>query len=165
MSEVTEPPNTETQTTAEAETPKQEINTAKTVPYDRFKEVNDKAKELEARLSQIEAESKAAKEKELAEQAKWQELAEQRAAELEAERTARLKLEVVTRTGLPVDMADRLRGATAEELTADAEKLLQFMKPAESKGVPPANGRQITPKDISNMTPEEIRKNKADLLK
>jgi hypothetical protein len=55
------------------------------VPYDRFKEVNEKSKELEKRLAQYEQEKTAAQKaqeeadsKRLEEQQKWQELAEKR---------------------------------------------------------------------------------------
>lgn len=34
--------------------------------------------------------------------------------------------------GIPLDLADRLSGSTAEELAADAEKLSQFLKPASA---------------------------------
>lgn len=36
--------------------------------------------------------------------------------------------------GIPLDLADRLSGSTAEELAEDAKKLSQFLKPA---GAPP----------------------------
>lgn len=136
------------------------------VPYERFAEVNKKARELEARLAEIEEERKKQQEKELAEQNKWRELAEQREKELEAERVARLRLQIATKTGLPVDMADRLRGKTAEEMEQDAQSLLQYIaKPQQSPGTPPASGGNNKPLSIETMTPEQIRQHAADLLK
>lgn len=129
------------------------------VPYDRFKQVNDRAKELEQRLAKLEADQKTAKEKELADQQKWQELAEQRERELKAERHERLRLEVATAKGLPVDLAARLQGEDKVALEMDADNLLKFMKPSEGPGVPPAGkGGSQKPADFSKMTPEEIRK-------
>jgi hypothetical protein len=110
------------------------------VPYDRFKEVNDKRKQLEAQLADFEKAAKEAKEKELAEQKKFQELAEQYKNELESERLNRLRLEVATRHNLPLDLATRLQGKDADELAADAAKLAELVKPA-APGVPPAPGR------------------------
>ena len=54
------------------------------VPYDRFKEVNDKKNELESRLKAIEEAQKAAEEAKLAEQGEYKTLLEQKNAELEA---------------------------------------------------------------------------------
>lgn len=128
------------------------------VPYDRFKQVNDRAKELETRLAQLEADQKKAKEKELADQQKWQELAEQREKELQTERHQRLRLEVATAKGLPPDLAARLQGDSKEDLEKDADSLLQFMKPASGPGVPPAGpGKPKQPLDLANMSPKQIR--------
>jgi len=52
------------------------------IPLSRFNEVNEKAKQLETRLAQIEADQKAATERTLLEQKKFQELAESRGADL-----------------------------------------------------------------------------------
>lgn len=52
------------------------------IPKSRFDEVNTKYHELQTRLEAIEAERKAEVEKQLAEQNKWQELADKRGKEL-----------------------------------------------------------------------------------
>ncbi len=129
------------------------------VPYERFKEVNDQVKTLTAQIAKFEAEQKKAAEKLATEQGKWQELAQQRENELKAEKLARLRLEVASRKGIPVDLVDRLKGETAEEMEADAAALLAFLKPKEGPGVPPPK-KATTPQklDLSMMTPEEIRK-------
>ena len=129
------------------------------VPYDRFKEVNDRLKQTEERLAEIERAEKDAKEKALAEQSRWQELAEQRETELKAEQRKRTRLEVATRKGIPPDLAGRLQGETIEEMEKDADSLLAFLKPASGPGVPPGSprGQGKKPLDFSNMTPEEIR--------
>ena len=67
-----------------------------TIPYDRFKAVNDKAKELEARLAELDAleakrkaEAEKAENDRLAKQQEWQTLAEKKATEA-AEKQAQL---------------------------------------------------------------------------
>ena len=131
------------------------------MPYERFKEVNDKLKAIETQLAKVQADQKKADEKKLADTEQWKTLADQREAELKAERLARLRLEVAGRKGIPVDLVDRLKGETAEEMEKDAATLLSFLKPKEGPGVPPPGGGGGTPPgalDFSKMTPEEIRK-------
>jgi hypothetical protein len=129
------------------------------VPYERFKQVNDQLQAQKAKLEALEAAQKAAAEKEAAEQGKWQELAEKREAELKEERLKRTRLEVASKKGIPPDLAERLQGETAEDMAKDAEALLQFLKPKEGPGVPPAGkGGSPQPMDLAKMSPEEIRK-------
>lgn len=138
---------------------------AKTVPYARFAEINSEKKALEERLAKIEADAKARQEKELAEQNKWKELAEAREKELEAERLNRLRLQVATAKGLPVEFASRLQGGNEKELAEDAARLAEFIRP-NVPGVPPAPGRkppgpQFTAEQLSD--PEFVRKNAAKI--
>lgn len=140
------------------------------VPYERFKEVNERAKAMENRLAQIEKDAKERQEKELAEQQKWQELAQAREQELKQLQSEQMRMRVASAKNLPLDLADRLRGDTEDEIAEDADRLLSFIQanqpqPQSGPGVPPAsrNG-QATRLDISKMTPEEIRQNKQALL-
>lgn len=55
VEETTEVPSTENETTTETVEETPAVEEAKTVPYDRFREVIESRKELEARLAQIEA--------------------------------------------------------------------------------------------------------------
>ncbi len=129
------------------------------VPYDRFKEINDQLKTANDRLAKIETDQKKTEEEQLKEQEKWKELAEKREQELETERLSRIRLEVAAKKGLPAALAGRLSGSTTEEMEKDADNLLQFMKPTEGPGVPPAvKGQGNRPLDFSKMSPEEIRK-------
>lgn len=141
-------------------------NTQQSVPYERFKEVNEKYKTLEAQLSKLESERKAQQEKEMQEQAQWKTLAEQAKAELAAERAARLRLKIAAEKGLPAEVAERLMGSTEEEITADAEKLLPlFAAKRGGPGAPPPPDRGNPQRlDVSAMTPEEIRKNAGKIL-
>jgi hypothetical protein len=139
--------------------PQAEPPTPGPVPYERFKEVNDELKTLKGQLTRLQNAQKAAEDKRAAEAGEWQKLAEQREAELKTERTTRLRLQVAGKKGIPADMAERLRGETAEEMEADADSLLAFIKPATGPGVPPPGprGGQPATLDFSKLTPEQIR--------
>lgn len=52
-----------------------------------------------------------------------------------------LRLRVAITKGLPASLVDRLRGATEQELTADADELLKLVTPPESNGQQPAGPR------------------------
>lgn len=141
--------------------------------HPRFKELNQKAKDAEKRLAEFEAANKTAEEARLTEEKKWQDLAEKYKADLAAmksqadgERLARLRLEIGTKTGLPVDLANLLQGKDETELTTHAQTLLAHVKPA-TPGVPPAPARQpvngaFTPQQLND--PEFVRKNQAAIL-
>lgn len=138
---------------------------AKTVPYERFAEVNSRAKEYADRLEALEKAQKEAEEKALADQNEWKKLAEKREAELKTERVARLKLDVALKTGLPAEFAARLQGEKEEELLADAKTLLPLVKPT-TPGNPPAGSRQAPTSFTAEQLrdPEFVRKNKAAIL-
>ena len=67
--------------------------------------------------------------------------------------------------GLPLEFAERLQGSTAEELTADAAKMVTFLKPSTPGAPPPTVGGKPARIDLSNMSPAEIREKKAELLR
>ncbi len=81
-----------------------------------------RARGLETRLKEFEDRDKSESEK-LAERAA---AAEKTAAEAQ---TGYLRLKVATAKGLPANLAERLRGTTEEEMTADADELLSVFKP------------------------------------
>ncbi|MFJ1704494.1 MULTISPECIES: DUF4355 domain-containing protein [unclassified Kitasatospora] len=94
------------------------------------------AAELETYKSAV-AELKALKDAQLSEQERAQQAAKDaadRAAAAEAEladlRAAQTRAKVATEHGLPAALADRLKGATAEELAADAKALADLLKGA-----------------------------------
>ena len=129
------------------------------VPYDRFKQVNDALVASQKRLEKLEADQKKAADKDAADKGEWEKLAKQHEAELAKERTARLRLEVAGRKGIPVDLVDRLKGETAEDMEKDADSLLAFLKPKEGPGVPPPAKRPGAPAetDLSKLTPAQVR--------
>lgn len=135
------------------------------VPYDRFKEVNDKAKSLEARLAELEAAQKTAQEAEMAKNAEWQKLADQYKNELDSERLARQRLQVANEKGLPAKLAERLAGGTLEEMQADADGLLELIaKPNRAPGAPPSTPKTPNQLDLSTMTPSQIRENASKIM-
>ena len=137
----------------------------KTIPYERFKEINDKANDLEKQMQKFTDAQKKASEDALKEQNKWKELYESKEKEAAEKAQENLKLRVAQEKGIPADLTDRLVGATKEELEADADKLLAFMKPG-SPGIPP-KGKTGTAAllDIKNMSPKEIRENASELMR
>lgn len=136
------------------------------VPYDRFQEVNRARKKAEADLAKLREDEKKRREKELAEQNKWKELAEEREQELATERRRNLRLQVASQKGIPPDLFDRLQGETQAEMEADADRLLKFLKPSSGPGVPPPpRGGQPDKLELKGMSPEEIRKKQDDILK
>jgi len=139
----------------------------KTIPYERFKEVNDKAKTLEDQLKAITDAQKQADEDKLKEENKWKDLYEKTEKEKTEKEKELLRLRVASRKGLPELLIDRLKGETEQELEADAEQLLaSFSELNKSPGVPAKKpGGANTVLDIKSMSPEEIRKNAGALLR
>jgi len=137
----------------------------KTIPYDRFKEVNEAKIRAEEALQKIKDEQKTADDKKLADENKWKELYEKEKTEKANKEIELLRLRVASKKGVPADLVDRLVGETEQELEADADKLLSFVK-VESPGVPPkGKGGQTNILNIKDMTLDEIRKNSAELLR
>ena len=102
--------------------------------YDGLKEKAEAYDALQERVAQLETENidlKAAVE--TSGQSKSQQ--EARIAELEGQITGfeaeKLRTRVALEYGLPIDMAERLRGDDEDALKADAESLAGFMKPKE----------------------------------
>lgn len=103
--------------------------------YDELKKAKEKLDELEKSQMTEQEKLKA----ELDKAKKEAEDAAVKAAALELERT---KEKICREAGLPEGFADRLKGATDEEIKADAESLKKLV-PAKSeggKGAPPVGG-------------------------
>ena len=131
------------------------------VPYARFQEVNTKYNALKQQVAALTGEKE--------QQTAAQQTLDQRLAALEGdlakERSTNQRLKVASEKKLPSELADRLRGETPEELSADADRLLAWFKPAAGPGVPPTGGGGSGGKpavDLSKMTPAEVRKARAD---
>ena len=72
----------------------------------------------------------------------------QRAAQAES---ALLKSKIAHETGVPIELADRLVGATAEELKADAEKIAGYLAP---KSAPPLRSTEPSQEFMMTGNPE-----------
>lgn len=97
---------------------------AKYSDYDQFKSrVEELEKENVGLKSTIEAnnQSKADADKQLEDMQK----------QIAGYETASLRTRIALQHGLPYDLADRLQGTDEESLTADAERLVSFVKPTE----------------------------------
>lgn len=104
------------------------------IPQSRFNEVNQKYKEAQRKLAEIDKSRQEAENATLAEQNKWKELYEKAQTKLaEAEGKAKAAerslwaQQVIAKTGLPAAMADRLKGDTFDDLLADAEELAKHL--------------------------------------
>lgn len=152
----------------EGEQPPEEKNTPGPVPYERFKKVNDGYKSLQKRLEELEVAQKKNEDAKLAEQQKWQELAQKREAELMTERLQRLRLQAALSKGLSSELAPRLQGESEADLLADAEKLAEMLaqqKPSPP-GVPPRSGG-TPPVAITNQQmrdPKWVRENQGKII-
>lgn len=114
-----------------------------------IKAQREETKALKAQLKeldQLKAEQKQRVEAEMTEAQKLQAQADKLTAENAVLKADLLRREVVAETGLPSSLADRLKGATKEELLADAKQLLEIL-PQQKPGPPginatnPANGQ------------------------
>jgi hypothetical protein len=125
----------------------------------RAKENDAKAKRLDEIL-----ESQKSDAEKLAARA---EAAEKRASDLEQ---SALRDRIAREHDLPAELADRLRGATADELTEDAKTLQKIAKAAKPggevdqgvKGGGQSAPSQLSAADLQKMTPAQIVKAQAD---
>jgi hypothetical protein len=148
---------------AQAQTPAGQEPAA--VPYERFKEVNEKYKSLETKLQEIEKSQKAADEARLKEQGDYKKLYEDLQAQLNTEKVTNMKLKQASSKGLPIDLVNRVQGNTEEEIAQDIDNLISFMKketPATGGVNPPPKGGSSTGAfDFANATPQQVREHLA----
>ena len=157
---------------AEEQAPVEEPKKAPVIPETEV-ELKARNADLEAKLKSANAEA-AERRKKLeifeADEAKREEaklselqLAQKRAAEAEAKATelqvAALRRQVADETGLPPALADRLKGTTAEEMTTDAQKLLESLPKSTNKVAP-----HIPPTNPSNASPGETEQQMRERL-
>lgn len=129
-----------------------------TVPYTRFKEVNDRLKALEDEAATKATEQQAEDEKKLAAQAEWQKLAESRKAKVEelkpkADLADKLSAMVLEQYDAEIKEWPEQVKAMAPSAEADVLVKLDWMKRAKplalelmaDKTPTPGNGRRPTP--------------------
>ena len=89
------------------------------------KEAAKRAEAAEAKVREFEERDQSETEKITGQRDKFK-------SDAEEARVQNLRLRVALEKKLPSDLIDRLQGATQEELEADADKLLELVKPAEA---------------------------------
>lgn len=130
--------------TNQQETQENNEQLPESIPYARFKEVNDKKKELETQLAQMTSKlEKTEKERE-----DYRKLADETKVEFTKE-------SIANKYKLPPELAKRLVGTTEEELEADAKALSKLVD-VSNPGVPD------TPREA---TTTEVPKNEFDAVK
>jgi hypothetical protein len=132
---------TTAQTTTEQDLEKVPTSWKEIFGHPRFTDLKTRAQKAEQQLAALTDGQKAVQEAALKEQNKFKELYEQREAELKTERKNNMRLKVTSAKGLPVELADRLKGETEDEMVKDADTLLAFLKTSENqqlidKGLP-----------------------------
>lgn len=134
--------------------PTKSDNSEPMIPKSRFDEVNQRAKDAEARLQQMDAERQTEVEKRLEEQQKWKELADERATKLaEAERKAAKVDEYETEmrsyveesmNKIPEDMKSLVPDGAPEQqfrwLKKNLDKLVKPIAPPTGAGARGAGG-------------------------
>ena len=141
---------------------KKELQTEEPFDKDRamgtihaLREIEKKAKQDAKELETLKAEKVKRDEAEMTESQKLQKQAEEAKAENAKLRADLLRRDVIAETGLPAIFADRLQGATKDEMLADAEKLKAIL-PANTKT--PPRIPLTNPADANNETEAELRK-------
>lgn len=143
---------------------------AKSFSAEYVKQLRDEAKtyrlqlrELTEKFGAIEAQAKTQNEQKLAEEKRWQELAEQKTRELEEiktqyerERLAALRLRIAAEKQLPTALAERLAGSSEDELRADAEALAALI-PAQNQSAPTRQTTQLPSGEAANNRDEKLK--------
>ena len=144
----------------------------KTVPYERFREINEAKKKSDVETAKIKKELDALKKtvedkdnKELSEVERLTKAQEELQTSFDNEQLKNRKLEVAGKLGVPAGMVDRLKGSTIEELTEDGEALMEFVKTEEKGKSPPKPGGKEAGEEgfeLEGKSPAEVRKARAD---
>lgn len=118
--------------TEESENTDQQPKDGNFIPKQRFNEVNEKKKELEARLAEIETEKKAQEQKKLEEEGKLKELTDQLKKENEALKLEGLKRDkiqkAISNNQLDHSLAKLVFGNTAEEIDQSLNDAIEYQK-------------------------------------
>jgi chromosome segregation ATPase len=158
------------------ETKKAENNQPGPIPYDRFKEVNEQLKTAKSQLEELQQEkekrekaAKEAEEKRLESQQQFEQLANERKAELEKANSeiTTYKAELEAQTAVLSALYESRKSLVPEMFrplldSMDLVKRLQWIAENESKLKPASNGvhgipHTPNPKGTGDLTPEQRR--------
>ena len=138
-----------------------------TVPYGRFKKINDQYLEAAEQVKTLTEADEKRVAQDAKKQGKFEELWNDEKSKRASAELGLLRNEVATEKGLPQAYADRLRGDDREALVKDADAFLEMIEDSKkgNKGIPDITDRRAASEvlDLANMTPKEIRENAARL--
>lgn len=148
----------------------------KPVPYSRFAQVVRERNEVNERLAALEQAQAKQKETDLAKQNEYKTLwegekqaHEKTKGEMKAAQEKALRQEVALAKGLPLELSERLKGGTKEEMEADADALLSVVHvdgvKDPTKGIPPkGRGQAAKTFDLDTMSAKEVRENAGKIM-
>jgi len=122
----------------------------------KLREFEKNAKKELKELETLKAEKQQRAEAEMTEVQKLQKQAADAKAEADKLKADILRRDVVAETGLPAIFADRLQGATKEEMLEDAKKLKEVL--------PKATAPHLSASNPNNASPNETDQQKRDRL-
>jgi hypothetical protein len=119
---------------------------------DAEKEAKKQAKELE----QLKADAKKRADAELSEAERLKKSADEAQAEIAKLKTDLMRREVIEESGLPAVFANRLQGATKDEMLADAKELLKAIPAKQAPHVPATNPGGANPNETEATKRERL---------
>lgn len=117
-----------------------------------IKAQREEAKALKAQLAeldQLKAEKKQREDAALSETERLRKQATEAAAQVQKLQADIWRRDVVAETGIPSILADRINGATKEEMLADAKKLAEALPKQSAPKIPPTNPGNADPSETA----------------
>lgn len=135
----------------------------KTVPYNRFKDVNDERKILLDQISELKNTLTISEDEKKTEIEKLTDQLAILTKSFEDEKKEKTRLEIASKFNIPKEFIPRLQGETAEEIEADAKALSEYIteNKLHTPGNPPIRpdgGDGEKKFKIEGKTPAQIRK-------
>ena len=159
--------------TPDTEVVKNETN--ESIPYDRFKQVNDEKNALKSKLDEFISAQEASKKKKLEEEGRYKELLEKADSEINELKTYKEKFDQYENnrresllSNVPEDEREKLSSLDLDTLEYVVTKVQNTTEPANPSHIPGANRNVNKPnfqKDWSNLSDKEKKENWSDILK
>ena len=116
-----------------SETPEEEWDKERAMStIHKLREIEKQSKKDAAELARLKDEEQKRTDAQLTETERYKKQADELLAEKAKLQADILRRDVIAETGLPPQLADRLKGSTLEELTADANELLKLLPKTKS---------------------------------
>ena len=159
--------------TPDTEVVKNETN--ESIPYDRFKQVNDEKNALKSKLDEFISAQEASKKKKLEEEGRYKELLEKADSEINELKTYKEKFDQYENnrresllSNVPEDEREKLSSLDLDTLEYVVTKVQNTTEPANPSHIPGANrnlDKKQLPKDWTSMDDRERRTNWSDIVK